>query len=280
MAPPCDNKLFRCYGCGKSYQQLNGLLRHKRTAHGPPAFLNCRRCGYYVKRREFLRKHYAEKHPSHESEVDEIKMSTVRQGRREKSSSERPEESGRQKSDVLKQVDVRRVTCQEAEQSPLELPDLPEIPPCLSPLPPSPPPCSDKAKVPDDDALSVAASMPPLEMVTDDEGPAEEEDKPPTPKREPAKKQSTPTPKSQTAGRRSRPSSPPKTSWTPNSRSKVNPQQRVELLSPRVTKLATVVEHVQTYTYVEGVLIARDEHRRTYYRDALVHCTYALPGHK
>ena len=51
---------------------------------------------------------------------------------------------------------------------------------------------------------------------------------------------------------------------------------RVHRLKPRVPKLATIVEHVNTLTYVDGVMIHREDRRRAYYQDVFIDCTRAL----
>ncbi|XP_038050877.1 zinc finger protein PLAGL1-like [Patiria miniata] len=182
MAPLTETKTYKCDKCGHKFQKLKGLLRHLRINHGP-AFLYCRHCGFNVKRRDHLRRHYKMEHPAKLSEVSEIGMEPERRGR--PTAVAGPEHPPKDVRLVRKSSDpqapfkvvvpLNGKSSQEAGDD--ELPALKGLPPCLSPIPPSPqrtveedsrPPEDETPKTYEDDAISLS-SMPPLELDIDED---------------------------------------------------------------------------------------------------------------
>ena len=143
------------------------------------------------------------------------------------------------------------------------------MPKPVSPLPLSPTAVDER----EEDALSIASSMPPLEFWADVE---EGADPSPGCKDSPSvmmisRSSAMTTPASSAvapplsvgpSGPTGRPTSPA----TP----------RMQLQRPRVPKLSTIVEHIQISTWVDGVMIHRETKERTYYQDVLIDCTFAL----
>ena len=241
---------FKCPKCPSSFVKLRGLLRHKQLSHGPALYMYCRRCNYFDKRRGNLKRHYKALHPECMEEFDGIHVEPARPAE---------ENKGAPSSGKGAAVEVRRV-CQEAE--PL-LERLSWKPALISPLAGSSQRArqhTQEAPVADDDTFGIATSIPPLDFMSD-----MEKDTTPTPVT-PSLTPKAPTPPA--AKPSPQQSNPPP--GTTHPRVRISPQR------PRIPKLATIVEHVQTYTYVDNILIHREVKQHTYLQDVLVDCTFAF----
>ena len=195
---------------------------------------------------------------------------------------------------------VRRVT-READEAPpalgsslpadsqapeIKLPPLDKLcwlPAPLSPLAipegaPDEPKLSQEAE---DDAISLASSLPVLEddpeATPTSPATKSEEANATSPANKPDEDEANPSPGTKEEEPGATPRHTPK--LHPREVAKARPPQskKIHRLQPRQPRQATIVEHIHTRTYVENVLIHEETRQRTYYQDVLVDCTSALP---
>ena len=71
-----EAKTVRCRKCGDLFLHQRSLDRHLVVEHGPRLYYRCRRCEHKNNRRDNLRYHYRDCHPTHVDEVKEIRGET------------------------------------------------------------------------------------------------------------------------------------------------------------------------------------------------------------
>ena len=325
MAPPEDKRQHRCTVCGRSYLHYRGLMRHRKSEHEPALYVYCLQCDHRSRRRENLKKHYKIEHPGDIQEVSSIRLEPARGRPTDKAGSAqslnmdvrrvsfKPESPPRPASSAKDDVPGTGTSeSKEAVPKPLAaaapLPEMPELPPCLSPLAATPP-RDEVADGKEDDVISIS-SMPPLEVDPDlgseqpvtsatteslaaPVGPDVSELPTPVEATSPVLKRkltahTSPTPPDVRPRAPQRQADPaihnaPVSPRRATSSSRPPPatgtaRPHIEMTDKRVPKTAVFVEDIRTRIYVDNICISDETRSRTYLRDVFVNCSNALPG--